>query len=120
MAALALAGGSLTFLAFVLTFLVGAIFALYTRRGSGIDHHPYANVWGGAPAANLPCEDYSGSERSSVTEVNGVKAWRRRRRAQDPATVAAWIEEARARRRQLSAARTRNSTPIPSPLQRLP
>jgi hypothetical protein len=117
---IALAGGSSIFLAALLVFLVGVILALYTRRGSGIDHHPYRNAWGGAPAATLPCDDYSGSERSSVKERDVAQLWRRRREAQDPAAVTAWIEQARASRRARANAKAgRNGSPIPSPLKPL-
>jgi hypothetical protein len=90
---------SLIFLGVLIMSLIGVIIALYTRRGSGMDHHPYHHVYGGAPGANLPCEDYSGSDRTSVSERNVARAWRRRRLAQDPAAVDAQLTEARALRR---------------------
>jgi hypothetical protein len=111
----ALAGGSLPFLATLILFLVGAIIALYTRRGSGMDHHPYHHVHAGAPAADLPCEDYSGSDRTATAEREVLSLWRRRRLAQDPASVAAQLAEARSlRRRQRSV--PSNGLPVRSPV----
>jgi hypothetical protein len=110
-------GGSLVFLGVLILFLVGVIIALYTRRGSGVDLHPYRHIYGGAPASALPCNDYSGSDRTSVTERNVVRAWRRRRLAQDPDSIAAQLAEARARRRQQgSQPRRAKRLPIRSPL----
>jgi hypothetical protein len=111
----ALTDATLIFLVVLFVLLVGVIIALYTRAGSGMNHHPYRHVWGGAPAADLPCEDYSGSDRTSVTERDVARLWRRRRRVQDPAMVAASVEQARARRRERSRAKT-NRTPIRSPV----
>jgi hypothetical protein len=61
------AAGSQIFLAVLVLMLVGIIVGLYTRKGSGIDQHPYRHVYGGAPGAALPSE-VSGSDRTSVTE----------------------------------------------------
>jgi hypothetical protein len=98
-----LAGGSLIFLIVLILLFIGVVIALFTQGGSGVDHHPYRHVYGGAPAADLPCEDFGGADRTSVTERDVAHVWRHRRRAQDPAMVAAWVEEARARRRQQRA-----------------
>ena len=111
----ALAGGFFPFAAVVVLFLVGAIIALYTRRGSGMDHHPYGNVYGGTPAATLPCDDYSGSDRTSATDRDVARSWRRRRLAQSPASVAADLAAARARRQASQPTRT-NRLPIRSPV----
>jgi hypothetical protein len=46
-----LAGGALVFLAFVVLYLVAVIHAVYSESGSGIGHHPYRHVYGGAPGA---------------------------------------------------------------------
>lgn len=100
------AGGSFVFLAVEIVLFAGVIVALFTRKGSGMNHHPYRHPYGGAPAADMPCVDYSGSDRTSVTERDVAQLWRRRRRAQDPAAIAAWVEEARARRRQRPPAAT--------------
>ena len=53
---LALAGGSDILLGFLLMFLAAVIYGLYTTGGSGIAHHPYGNVYGGAPLAKDPCQ----------------------------------------------------------------
>ena len=37
---LAASGGSAIFLVIILLFLVGMVYTVYTRRGSGIDAHP--------------------------------------------------------------------------------
>ena len=107
----AFAGGAFEFLAVLIILLVGVIIALYTREGSGMDHHPYRHPYGGAPAADLPCGDFGGSDRTSTTERDVALAWRRRRLAQDPAAVAAWVENARARRRQSRAVEDRAADP---------
>lgn len=72
----ALSGGAIIFLAVVILFAIGAVIALYTRRGSGMDHHAYRHVHGGAPGADVPSDDYSGSDRTSVTEREVARRWR--------------------------------------------
>jgi hypothetical protein len=114
---MALEGGSLIFLAVLILFFVGVIIALYTRRGSGVDLHPYRHTYGGAPGAALPCDDYSGSDRTSVTERGVVRAWRRTRLDKSPAEIAAQVADARARRRrEISQRSPTNRLPIRSPL----
>ena len=111
-------GGSLIFLAVLMLMLVGVIIGLYTRKGSGVDLHPYRHIYGGAPASALPCNDCSGSDRTSVTERDVVRAWRLRRRAQDPDSIAAQLADARARRRQQDSQPARaKRLPIRSPLR---
>jgi hypothetical protein len=95
-----LAGGAFVFLAVVIVLFVGVVIALFTEGGSGMTHHPYRHVYGGAPGADTPCQDFSGSDRTSATERDVVQLWRRTRDAQDPAAIAAWIDQARARRRR--------------------
>jgi hypothetical protein len=108
-----LADGSFIFLAGVLVFLVGAVIALYTRRGSAMDLHPYHHVHGGAPGANLPTRDYSGSDRTRSTEQHVVARWTRA--PQNEAGVRA--EAAERSRRERAAQRTRRKAMrIPSPL----
>ena len=75
-----LSGGSFIFLFAILLFLFGAIVALYTGVGSGMSHHPYRHVHGGAPGADLPVEDYSGSDRTFLTERR-LRARRERTRS---------------------------------------
>lgn len=72
----ALAGGSFVFLVAILLFLVGAIIALYTSKGSGMSHHPYRSAYLGAPGAELPCEDFSGSDRTYLNERRVQARWR--------------------------------------------
>jgi hypothetical protein len=47
---IALAAGSTSFLVVVLLLLGGLIYAMFTRVGSGIDHHPHDGS-DGAPGA---------------------------------------------------------------------
>jgi hypothetical protein len=49
--ALALAGGSGVFAAFIVILTLAVIYSLYTRRGSGISQRPYANAYTNAPGA---------------------------------------------------------------------
>jgi hypothetical protein len=112
-----LEGGSLIFLAVLILFLIGVIIALYTRKGSGVALHPYRHTYGGAPGASLSSNDYSGADRTSVTERDVARAWRRRRLAEDPDVVAARLAEARSRRLAEAAQRARsNRLPIRPPV----
>jgi hypothetical protein len=58
---LALAGGSLIFLAFVLIFLVALAYSYYTKKGSGINQRP-TDSRGGSPGAD---------GESSITTTEG-------------------------------------------------
>jgi hypothetical protein len=49
-------GGAFIFLAFILIMLVALIHGLYTRTGSGINHHPYATRYGSTPGADTDRE----------------------------------------------------------------
>ena len=51
---IALAGGSWIFLGVVILMVVGVIIGFYTRRGSGMNLHPYRHVHGGAPGSDHP------------------------------------------------------------------
>ena len=113
---MALAGGWLIFLIVLILFLVGAVIALYTRKGSGVDLHPYRHTYGGAPGAAMPSDGYSGSDRTSATERDVARSWRRRRLDQDPEAVAAQLAEARAlRHREASQPARKKRLPIRSP-----
>jgi len=46
-----LAGGAFIFGAFLLVYTLVIIYSLYTRRGSGINQHPYRDPYGDAPGA---------------------------------------------------------------------
>lgn len=50
----ALAGGSFIFLGFIFFMFVAVVVGFYTRKGSGIDEHPYGKIYGGAPGAHGP------------------------------------------------------------------
>ena len=50
--ALALAGGSGLFAAFIVILTLAVIYSLYTRRGSGISQRPYFNPYTNAPGAS--------------------------------------------------------------------
>ena len=43
-----LAGGALIFGLFLVVFTLAVTYGLYTRRGSGIDEHPYGNPYDAA------------------------------------------------------------------------
>jgi hypothetical protein len=46
-----LAGGALIFGLFLVVFTAAVIYGLYTRRGSGIDEHPYGNPYDAASSS---------------------------------------------------------------------
>ena len=81
---IALAGGSWIFLAVVIVFLLGVIIALYTRKGSGVDEHPYDHTYGGAPGAKIPSTGSSGSDRTAAREREVAKRWRESDREPHP------------------------------------
>ena len=56
--------GAWIFLAFIILFGISLMFGLYTRRGSGINDHPYARRYGDAPGAD--------TDRSRVTAKDGL------------------------------------------------
>ena len=49
--AITLAGGSGIFATFIVLFTIAVIYSLYSRRGSGINQHPYANAYSSSPGA---------------------------------------------------------------------
>ena len=104
-------GGSFIFMAVSLAFLVGVILTLFTRRGSGMNHHPYRHVHGGAPGADPPAEDYSGSDRTSSRERLNAIRWRRRERAPH-----APAPERAAERERTQRPKPSNGLPIGPPL----
>ena len=73
---IALSGGAWIFLGVVIVMLVGVIIGFYTRRGSGMDLHPYRHVHGGAPGADNPVHDAGGSDRTATLERDVAKRWR--------------------------------------------
>jgi hypothetical protein len=48
---MAFAGGAVIFGAFIVVALLIFIYSTYTRRGSGINQHPYMIPYGDAPGA---------------------------------------------------------------------
>jgi hypothetical protein len=93
---IALSGGAWIFLGVVIAFLIGAIIAMYTRKGSGMDLHPYRHVHGGAPGAASPAHDYGGSDRTEASEREVARKWR----AQDRPEHAPPEERAAAREKE--------------------
>jgi len=61
-----LAGGALIFGIFLVVFTLAVIYGLYTRRGSGIDEHPYGNPYDAASGA-----------RSRASGREGAANWTR-------------------------------------------
>jgi hypothetical protein len=49
-----LAGGAVIFGIFLVVFALSVVYGLYTRRGSGIDEHPYGNPYDAASSARAP------------------------------------------------------------------
>jgi hypothetical protein len=93
---IALSGGAWIFLGVVILMLVGVIIGFYTRRGSGMDLHPYRHVHGGAPGADNPVHDSGGSDRTETLERDVAKKWRKQDRPEHapPEERAAEREEA--------------------------
>lgn len=111
----ALAGGALQFLVVLILLLVGLIIAMYTRKGLGIDHHPYGNYHGGSPGADLPSDDFSGADRTIFTEQVVRAAWRHAHSDAQAASAAAVNRSRQERRQRLSPKHSRR-LPIPSPI----
>ena len=66
-----LAGGALIFGAFIVVYFFVIAYSLYTRRGSGINQHPYRNPYGDAPGASRVSE-LSHDKRASIERVRGT------------------------------------------------
>jgi hypothetical protein len=64
-----LADGAWIFLAFIILFAVAIMLGLYTRRGSGINEHPYGKRYSGAPGANTDNRRISG--RDGIASISG-------------------------------------------------
>ena len=80
----ALAGGTWIFMAVIIVFGLAVVYGIYTRRGSGVDEHPYRHVYGGAPGAAVPSEGAGGSDRTATREREVVKKWRETDREPHP------------------------------------
>ena len=46
-----LTGGNIPLLIFAVVAFAGIVIGYYTRKGSGIDLHPYGKIYSGAPGA---------------------------------------------------------------------
>jgi hypothetical protein len=62
-----LAGGAIIFGIFLVVYTLAVIHGLYTRRGSGIDEHPYGN----------PYDAASGSRAGIGSGREGIAHWTR-------------------------------------------
>jgi hypothetical protein len=69
---IALAGGSWTFLGFVILFLIANVIGLYTRTGSGINQHPSGKIYSGAPGSKLD-SSFSGHDGREHNWSRGTK-----------------------------------------------
>jgi hypothetical protein len=95
---IAAAGGAWIFLGVVILTLVGVVIGFYTRRGSGINLHPYKHVHGGAPGANHPTHDAGGSDRTGAREREVAKRWRNQDRPEHAPPEERAAERANAQR----------------------
>jgi hypothetical protein len=66
------AGGTLIFAAFVVVYFLVVAYSLYTRRGSGINQHPYRDPYGDAPGAARK-SSLSHDERASIQYARGTR-----------------------------------------------
>ena len=64
--AMALAGGSWIFLAFMIVMFFGVVGGFYTVKGSGISERPHERSGSGAPAAKSPASTSSRYERERL------------------------------------------------------
>jgi hypothetical protein len=67
-----IAGGSIIFGLFLLVYFVVIAYGLYSRRGSGINQHPYRNPYGDAPGAARK-SSLSHDERASIHYARGTR-----------------------------------------------
>jgi hypothetical protein len=67
-----LAGGAAIFGLFLLVYFVVISFGLYSRRGSGINQHPYSNPYGDAPGASRK-SSLSHDDRASIHFARGTR-----------------------------------------------
>jgi hypothetical protein len=67
---LEIAGGAAIFAAFILIYLVAVTYGLYTRRGSGIDNHPYGNPY---DAASSSRGGYAGGREGIANWTRGTR-----------------------------------------------
>jgi hypothetical protein len=67
-----LAGGTIIFVAFVVVYFIVIVYGLYTRKGSGINQHPYNNPYGDAPGASRR-GSLSHDERATIWSARGTR-----------------------------------------------
>ena len=67
-----LAGGAIIFGIFIIVYFAVIVHALYTRRGSGINQHPYRDPYGDAPGAWRQ-SSLSHDERASIYFAPGTR-----------------------------------------------
>ncbi len=66
------AGGAVIFGAFIVVYFFVIAYSLYTRRGSGINQHPYRDPYGDAPGASR-VSSLSHDNRASIERVRGTR-----------------------------------------------
>jgi hypothetical protein len=66
------AGGTITFVLFVVVYFVAITYSLYTRAGSGINQHPYNNPHEDAPGAARR-SSLSHDERATIHRARGTR-----------------------------------------------
>lgn len=67
---LALAGGSLIFLVFIIVFFFAIVFGFYTRKGSGIDQHPVGAERSEGPGVGQGPSRMSSGEDDTEGDIN--------------------------------------------------
>jgi hypothetical protein len=67
-----LAGGTYIFGAFVVLYFLVVVYSLYTRRGSGINQHPYRDPYGDAPGASRK-SSLAHDERATIRYGRGLR-----------------------------------------------
>ena len=66
------AGGALIFGIFLIVYFAVISYALYTRRGSGINQHPYRDPYGGMRGA-WRASSLSHDERAAHDYIHGTR-----------------------------------------------
>jgi hypothetical protein len=67
-----LAGGAIIFGAFLVVYFMVIVYTLYTRRGSGINQHPYRDPYGDAPGASRK-SSIAHDPRASIDYARGTR-----------------------------------------------
>jgi hypothetical protein len=65
--------GAWIFLAFIVLFAIALMLGLYTRKGSGINEHPYARRYGDAPGADTDRRRVSGRDGIATISSRGTR-----------------------------------------------